>query len=323
LAGQAPPPAALNYTNIDLAGQQQTIVGGVNDVGDVVGGFRDTSGVRHAYIMSAQSEFQSIDFPGATATFGEGINNRGDIVGFYADTSGLRHGFLLSAGQFTTIDFPAANAIFNIAADINDRGEIAGMYNTSDGGIHGYILTRDGFISLDLSSSVIPITQVFGINNRSQVEGDFADASFNTHGFVFRSGAVEQIIDVPGESETASFGMNNANEMVGSAIDFSSGTGFVQHGFLRTKGNFFLVDFPGADGSAPSKINERGTIVGRYFVGGQTHSFLAEPAGPGNSAVQTESPGAVMPLPVRICGSQDWRDHPEDIKDPGSCVMPQ
>jgi len=317
--GQTPPPAALSYQNIDLAGQQQTIVGGINDAGDMVGAFRDTAGIQHAYIISPDGTFRTIDFPGATATLGEGINDRGDIVGAYADAQRTRHGFLLSDGSFTTIDFPNPDAIFNFAADINDRGEIAGIYNTSDGAIHGYVLTAAGFTSLDFfPRPFLSVTQAFGINNLSQVTCDFDDAAGDLHGFLFHSGTVQQI-DVPGEEETGATGLNNSGDLIGSVLDEN----FVQHGFLRTRGDFFTVDFPGAIATAPSKINDRGMIVGRYVDQTGIHSFLAEPGGDGNAGSAAQSSAVPRPRPTRICGSQEWRDHPEDAEDPGSCVMQQ
>lgn len=321
-AGQIPAPAPLNYTNIDLAGQQQTIVGGINDAGIMVGAFRDATGVQHAYITNKDGSFATVDFPGATATLGEGINNRGDIVGSYADAQNVRHGFLFSNGIFTTVDFPAPNAVLNFAADINDRGDIAGIYNTSDSGIHGYIFTRDGFTSIDLSQAPAPFpptTQAFGIDNRDQVTGDTDDADFNLHGFIFHAGSA-QLVDAPGEQQIGVNGISESGELVGSGLDDN----FVQHGFLFSKGTFLTVDFPGADGTAPSKVNEKGTIVGRYFEftpALQVHSFIAVP-GAGNGNVSAAQNQAVpRPRPTRICGSQEWRDHPEDIKDPGSCVV--
>ena len=314
--GQTPPPAPLTYTNIDLPGQQQTIVGGINDSGEMVGAFRDSAGVQHGYATSPNGAFRVIDFPGATATLGEGINNRGDIVGSYADARRRRHGFLLSDGNFTTVDFPAPNAIFNFAADINDRREIAGIYNTSDGAIHGYLLTADGFTSLDFSPGPFPVTQAFGINNRGQVVGDFDD-DLGLHGFIFRSGALKQV-DVPGEQQTGATGISERDELIGSALD----SNFVQHGFLRVKDTFFLVDFPGASATAPSKINDRGTIVGRYQDQARSiHSFLAEPSRPDSDASETQNSPVPRERPTRICGSEEWREHPEDIKDPGSCVI--
>ncbi|HET9182926.1 MAG TPA: hypothetical protein VFP59_12390 [Candidatus Angelobacter sp.] len=299
-----------------MAGETQTIVGGINDSGQVVGAFRDSAGVQHAYVTDRRGGFVTIDFPGATATLGEGINNRGDIVGTYRDAQNTQHGFLLSSGTFTAIDFPDPNAILNFAADINDHGEIAGIYNTSDGSIHGYTLKRNGFTSIDVGPPFpITITQAFSINDRTQVAGDFDDVDGNLHGFIFLSGNVQQQVDVPGEQDSGATGLNNSGDVVGSVLDEN----FVQHGFLETKGNFFIVDFPGASATAPSHLNNKGIIVGRYTDQTGIHSFMAVPGVQGNSAA-VPNPGPPLHQTTRICGSREWRNHPEDIKDPQSCV---
>jgi hypothetical protein len=82
-------------------------------------------------------DFTSIDFPGAFNTGGDagGINARVDIVGTYCNTNTMPacnpafegHGFVLRDGQFTSFDFPGADATTN-AHGINLRGDIVGIY---------------------------------------------------------------------------------------------------------------------------------------------------------------------------------------------------
>ena len=69
----------------------------------------------------------------------------------------------------------------------------------------------------------------------------------------------------PQLSTTAStaFGINARGDVVGS---FTEGIGrnSVTHGFLLSKGEFTVIDFPGAQGTIARGINSRGEIVGSY-----------------------------------------------------------
>jgi uncharacterized membrane protein len=100
---------------------------GINDRGQIVGGYADAAGVFHGFLRDSSGNFTTIDAPGAVLTVPFAINNHGQIVGLFSD--GVRNrGFLLSNGRFTRITPPGALApttgIF--VTDIDDRGRIAG-----------------------------------------------------------------------------------------------------------------------------------------------------------------------------------------------------
>ena len=93
------------FTTIDYPGAADTVeccsaILNINPEGQIVGGYLDTIGTGHGFLLS-QGSFTSFDFPGAISSCAFGINPAGDIVGLYCDTpggcaSGLSHGFLLS-----------------------------------------------------------------------------------------------------------------------------------------------------------------------------------------------------------------------------------
>ena len=60
--------------------------------------------------------------------------------------------------------------------------------------------------------------------------------------------------------------------MVGSWFD---GSGIHGYGFLRTNGQDTLIEVPGAMGTEPEGLNNRGRVVGVWFdAQGVEHSFL-------------------------------------------------
>src|SRR5215475_8961363 len=83
----------------------------INERGDVVGAFVDSSAVTRGFIRFSNGSFSAPivdpnDFVGFTE--GRGINNPRTVVGDYSTSDGNLHGFFLSSGTFTGFDIPGA-----------------------------------------------------------------------------------------------------------------------------------------------------------------------------------------------------------------------
>jgi probable HAF family extracellular repeat protein len=113
---------------------------GVNDAGQVVGFYTDSSGTYHGYVKTGSS-FTALDYPGASqygGTVAYGINNAGVVTGFYFDDgSGDEAGFIWNNGMFATLNVPGA--LDTIITSINDRGELAGDYVAANGTVDGFV----------------------------------------------------------------------------------------------------------------------------------------------------------------------------------------
>jgi len=81
------------FTQLDYGGGGVLDGEGINNAGDVVGDYRDGSGIMHAYLLR-NGRFTPIDVPGGSLPLAFGINNSGDIVGRYLDAKGVQHGFV-------------------------------------------------------------------------------------------------------------------------------------------------------------------------------------------------------------------------------------
>jgi probable HAF family extracellular repeat protein len=71
----------------------ETAVSGINDAGDVVGRYTDSSDIDHGFLWQGGS-FTPIDVPGADTSV-SGINDAGAVVGRYTDSSGTVHSFII------------------------------------------------------------------------------------------------------------------------------------------------------------------------------------------------------------------------------------
>ena len=73
---------------------------GINDLGQIVGGYSDSSGA-HGFLYS-DGTYTTIDDALGTSTIAYGINNAGQIAGQYTDSSGTLHGFLATPPATTS-----------------------------------------------------------------------------------------------------------------------------------------------------------------------------------------------------------------------------
>lgn len=163
---------------VPFAGAAGTFPYGINNSGEVVGGWWDSNIIEHGFTLIGGT-YTSFDFPGATETGGFGINSAGDIVGGYNDASGAAHGFLLSGGTYTSIDFPGA--VETDPYGINDAGDIVGMYCTATActqnsdGAQGFLLSSGVFTTIAIPGE--PSSYAAGINNNGVVVGTYTDAA--------------------------------------------------------------------------------------------------------------------------------------------------
>src|SRR5207247_7962708 len=105
-----------NVTTVDAGGFIHTYALGINNRGDVVGGYGgDVFGMGlplrflpgEGGFVQRRRALTAIGVPNAAAHT-LGINDHGDIVGHYYDTR--LHGFVLQEDHITTVDVPGASA---------------------------------------------------------------------------------------------------------------------------------------------------------------------------------------------------------------------
>jgi Cu/Zn superoxide dismutase len=86
------------FTDLAVPGASATTALGVNDHGEVVGGYTVGSGdnaVMHGFTWTPGGGFTTVDDPqGMGTTTINGVNGAGDLVGFYTDPAGNTDGFL-------------------------------------------------------------------------------------------------------------------------------------------------------------------------------------------------------------------------------------
>ena len=288
-------------TTFDYPGTgNQTLPQKINERGDVIGEYVDSSGVARGFVRFSDGSFSDpIVDPNDNVGFteGRGINNSRTLAGDYAISDGTLHSFFVSGGAFTEYDVP--NTVQTNLLSINDAGDFTGAFDPDGSGVFQAFISIGGI----LTSWSIPgaaSTFAYEINNsNSLVVGYYLDGAV-LHGY-YRdaNGALHFPIDPPGSVATVLFGLNSKNWVVGRYGDSSGAT----HGlFFLAPNSFVTFDYPGSTFTSLNGINDQGIICGRYVASGIAHGFLArvrgtpptQPMGP--EMMPNKSPSLVAPL---------------------------
>ncbi len=269
------------FSSFDYPGGLPTVANGINNNGDIVGGYRpDPDFLQNsAYLRDSGGAFTTINLPVSNAftTVANGINDSGTIVGYYADDTLAHHGFIDMGGSFTIFQVPGEVRPNNNteANGINNGGTVVGHYAdfTID---RGFMKAGANIITINAPFFFRLGTQATGINNSGLIVGYYLDLE-TYHGFLRDTSGNFTSIDVPFPDaiETFVLGINDAGTIIGKYTDDD----FNDHGFLYAGGNFSPLDFPGATNTIASGIDDSGTIVGNYsFADSPEHGFIATPA---------------------------------------------
>jgi uncharacterized membrane protein len=266
-------------TTFDYPGAgNSTLPQKINERGDIVGEFIDSSGVTSGFVRFSDGSFSApIVDPNDTVGFteGRGINNSRTVCGDYATSDGNLHGFFLSSGTFTAYDVPGA--VFTAVLGINNPADFAGTF-VDGSGIQQAFVSVGGTLTLFSVPAAIA-TLAYDINDSKRlVVGYYIDGSGILHGYYRDSdGTLHFPIDPPGSVATILFGDNNRNWVVGRYADAAG----VTHGlFFVPPNNFFTFDFPGSTFTSLNGISSQGNITGRYVdASGIAHGFIARVRG--------------------------------------------
>jgi len=198
---------AVNYPHIP----KNQIAADVNDLGQVVGTYVDSSGVGHGYVWSG-GKFTTLNVPfaGATGTFPQGINNSDEVVGCWDDSAENSHGFTLIGSTYASFDYPGGSQTCGF--DVNNAGNIVGSYQDASGVYNGYLLSGGTYTSFAVPGAVE--TSASGLNDVGDIVGSYQDASGVYNGYLL-SGGVFTTIALPGEVYTILTDISNNGVVVG------------------------------------------------------------------------------------------------------------
>ena len=158
-------------TTFDYPGAgNNTLPQKINERGDIVGEFIDSSGVMRGFVRFSDGSFSApIVDPNDTVGFteGRGINNPRTVAGDYVISDGTVHSFLLSGGTFTEYDLPGA--LQTNLLGINEPGDLTGTFDPGNGIFQAFIDRGGTITSYSVPGALL--TLAYEINNSKKVDG--------------------------------------------------------------------------------------------------------------------------------------------------------
>ena len=118
---------------------------GINDAGQVTGGYLDFTGTPHGFLYTPGLGFSAPAVPGGVGSELGAINNNGDYVAAalaFDPLSPLGYdasGWLHTASGFQPFNLPGA--LSTEPFTVNDKGQVAGLYVSAHGQILGFTAT--------------------------------------------------------------------------------------------------------------------------------------------------------------------------------------
>ena len=218
-----------NYIVLDpsgVLGTNRSFARGINNVGDIVGGYFDNDGNEHGFLFH-HGVLTTLDVPfaGSLGTQLNSLNDSGTIVGVWVDGAFTAHGFTYQKGAFAHLDYPGALDTFPYA--INARGDIAGNWDSDQSTVgHGFVFSNGQLFSIDAPDAILDGTAATGINDNGQVVGSFIGQDGNSHGFL-SEGATFTTLDCAAGANTAAWGINAAGQVAGTCDLPGQRLGFV------------------------------------------------------------------------------------------------
>ena len=228
--------AAGGMRDLGTLGGDDALAQGVNNKGEVAG-FSTVApgGPAHAVVWTAQGQIRDIGTFNGTNTHFRTIDNAG--------TMAAGSGNLASGGHSHAVVWQATTGFQDLGTlgndpsagwRINDRGQVVGFSSTATVCCHGFLWTNaTGMVDLGTLNGPDGTSDAFDISESGRVVGSTttpADPN-NTHAYIWsQTTGMQQLPDLPGETDSGGLGINEAGQIIGFA-DTPDGR---SHGVLWT-----------------------------------------------------------------------------------------
>ena len=260
---------SVTFTTIDVPGAMNTNITGINNLGQMVGSYLETTNGPATGFLFSNGSFTFFNYPGGNNTLAYDINDSGLICGTaYLRQNTSAVGFLYDGTNFTKIRAPGKT--YTYVNGMNNEGALVGGQGQY-GGNQGFELLN-GKVKNITPPGAHTLAYATGVNSIGEVVG-WTDES---PGFIYHNGQYETFVVGDGQY-TEPWDVNDNGIIVGWYSKCLDGVCF--HAFATKDGKTVAtLDYPGAVATVSFGINNAGQIVGSYTFDQQTwHGFVTSP----------------------------------------------
>ncbi|MGD0442032.1 MAG: hypothetical protein ABSB52_15580 [Acidimicrobiales bacterium] len=227
------------YTTIDDPLGVSNTVTGMNDHGEIVGTYTDSSGADYGFIDQG-GRFATIADPSADnakdlGTNVDGVTDSGEIGGTYFDSHSTMHAFSYKKGSYMTYNCPGQGT----------GRDPTNIFNGVAGSSFGYVA------------------------NAGAMSGTCFEDGTGYYNYVNQDGRFNRVPNYPGSSDSFISWVNDSGESGGVYYTTpTAANGGVPDGYIYQKGKFTTINDPdGQYGLWLNGANDSGLIVGAYYDG--------------------------------------------------------
>jgi hypothetical protein len=169
------------FTAINFPKSSGTQASGINDKGEIVGLYLDSTGASHGF-SKIGTKYTSIDAKADTNTVAWGVNNNGQITVYATNSSGGFDSFLKTGSTFKKISDPKAD-VGTIVHTPNNKGDITGTYYTNSGAdTHGFLLHGGKYFDVNDPKGKT-LSRSDGLNDKLEMVGRYSPSTGGNFGF--------------------------------------------------------------------------------------------------------------------------------------------
>lgn len=254
----------------------------INDRLVVVGSLQAPQDLRFTHAFKwFDNKLEILGSLGGRYAAANSVNARGEVAGSAQTSSGTRHAVVWQGAQPRDLGL-LAQGDYSSARDINDQGNVVGEANLVRNGKPQAFLWHGGKMEHLPGLPGGSFCSAQALNDRGAIVGSCDLPNGPAHGVIWRKGSVGDLGTLGNEdAPSTALDINDQGEVVGT----SEAADGKLVAFLWERGKMIDLNkaIPPRSGwllLVASRINNKGEILGRGYLGGAIHAFLLQPEQP-------------------------------------------
>jgi hypothetical protein len=175
--------SAGKFTPVNFPKSNGTQATGINDKGEVVGLYLDSTNATHGF-SKIGTKYTSITVKGHTSTVAWGVNNAGQITVYATNSSGAFDAYLKTGTVLKKINNPNAGTTSGLGTIVHTpaptKTDIDGTYYDTTGAEKGWLLHAGKYYDVVDPGGV---SRADGLNDKSELVGRYGTGTFGGTGF--------------------------------------------------------------------------------------------------------------------------------------------